>query len=68
MEKKQILELIESSFKEIGWMEDIGTHGKKNFKAFSNGAWTDVQKIRELYERLNEKVEKSFVNCVEGEA
>lgn len=55
LEKKQVLEIIENSFKEIGWMDDNGH--RKNFKAFSNGAWADVQKIRELYERLIEKVE-----------
>lgn len=61
-EQEEMIKLIDDGFKEIGWLDEKHK-GILNFKAFSNGAWTDVQKIRELYERLLEKINQKFVIC-----
>lgn len=49
---------IKDCFIKIGWLEEEHK-GILNFKAFSNGAWTDVQKIRELYELIMKELKKS---------
>ena len=44
-------EIIKNCFIKIRWLEEEHK-GILNFKAFSSGAWTEVIKIRELYELI----------------
>ena len=55
---EKIEKIIDRCFKEIGWLEEE-YEGILNFKAFSNGAWTDVTMIRKLYEKIMEELKNA---------
>jgi len=51
METETTEELIDRCFKEIGYLEEKHK-GILNFKAFSPGAWKDVDMIEKLYKKI----------------
>lgn len=53
---KEILEKIEKAFIKVGWLSEIEKDAPLNFKTFSSGAWNDLEKIRELFEELEQQL------------